>query len=81
VNRVDQALEDAQVKAQNMIWQMDHPRLGKTPIVGFPMAFSRMQPNLRLNPPRQGEHTEEILQGCGYTSNEIFQLRERKVIL
>ena len=81
VNRVDQALEDAQVKAQNMIWQMNHPRLGKTPIVGFPLAFSRMQPNLRLNPPRQGEHTEEILQECGYTPNEIFQLRERKVIL
>ena len=81
VNRIDQALEDAQVKAQNMIWQMDHPRLGKTPIVGFPLAFSRMQPNLRRIPPLQGEHTDEILKECGYAPNEIAQLREKKVIL
>lgn len=81
VNRVDQALEDAQVKAQNMIWQMEHPRLGKTPIVGFPLSFSRMQPGIRRNPPRQGEHTDEILKECGYSPNEIVQLREKKVIL
>ena len=81
VNRVDQALEDGQVKAQNMIWQMDLPRLGKIPVVGFPLAFSRMQPGLRRNAPRQGEHTDEILKECGYGSSEIAQLREKKVIL
>ncbi len=81
VNRVDQALEDGQVKAQNMIWQMDLPRLGKIPVVGFPLAFSRMQPGLRRNAPRQGEHTDEILEECGYGSSEIAQLREKKVIL
>jgi crotonobetainyl-CoA:carnitine CoA-transferase CaiB-like acyl-CoA transferase len=81
VNRVDQALEDGQVKAQNMIWQMDLPRLGKIPVVGFPLDLSRMQPRLRRNPPRQGEHTDEILKECGYGSSEIAQLREKKVIL
>ena len=81
VNRVDQALEDAQVKAQNMIWQMDQPRLGKIPIIGFPLAFSRMQPGIRRNPPRQGEHTDEILKECGYSPSEIAQLRGKKVIL
>jgi crotonobetainyl-CoA:carnitine CoA-transferase CaiB-like acyl-CoA transferase len=81
VNRVDQALEDPQVKAQNMIWQMDHPRLGKTPIVGFPLSFSRMKPGIRRNPPRQGEHTDEVLKVCGYGAGEIAQLREKKVIL
>jgi crotonobetainyl-CoA:carnitine CoA-transferase CaiB-like acyl-CoA transferase len=81
VNRVDQALEDAQVKAQNMIWQMDQPRLGKVPIVGFPLAFSRMKPGIRRHPPRQGEHTDEILKEHGYSSSEIAQLREKKAIL
>ncbi len=81
VNRVDQALEDAQVKAQNMIWQIDHARLGKLPIVGFPLAFSRMQPRIRRNPPKQGEHTDEVLQECGYHPAEIARLREKKVIL
>jgi crotonobetainyl-CoA:carnitine CoA-transferase CaiB-like acyl-CoA transferase len=81
VNRVDQALEDAQVKAQNMIWEIDLPRLGKTPLVGFPLAFSRMQPRIRRNPPRQGQHTDEILKECGYSNGEIALLREKKVIL
>lgn len=81
VNRVDQALDDAQVKAQNMIWEMEHPRLGKTPVVGFPLVFSRIQPNLRRNPPRQGEHTDEILKECGYSPKEIAHLREKKAIL
>jgi crotonobetainyl-CoA:carnitine CoA-transferase CaiB-like acyl-CoA transferase len=81
VNRVDQALEDSQVKAQNMIWQMDQPRLGKIPIVGFPLAFSRMEPCIRRNAPRHGEHTDEILKECGYSASEIAQLREKKVIL
>ncbi len=81
VNRVDQALEDSQVKAQNMIWQMDQPRLGKIPMVGFHLAFSRMEPCIRRNAPRQGEHTDEILKECGYSAGEIAQLREKKVIL
>lgn len=81
VNRVDEALEDAQVKAQNMIWQIEQPRLGKIPIVGFPLAFSRMQPGIFRDPPRQGEHTDEILNEVGYSPNEIAQLREKKVIL
>ena len=81
VNRVDQALEDAQVKAQNMIWQMSHPRLGQTPIVGFPLSLSRMKPGIRRNPPRQGEHTDEILKEYGYSHSEITRLREKKVIL
>jgi crotonobetainyl-CoA:carnitine CoA-transferase CaiB-like acyl-CoA transferase len=81
VNRVDQALEDSQVKAQNMIWQMDQPRLGKIPIVGFPLAFSRMEPCIRRHAPRHGEHTDEILKECGYSASEIAQLREKKVIL
>jgi crotonobetainyl-CoA:carnitine CoA-transferase CaiB-like acyl-CoA transferase len=81
VNRVDQALSDPQVKAQNMIWEIDPPRLGKTPVVGFPLAFSRMQPRIRRNPPRQGEHTDEILKECGYRASEIAQLREKNVVL
>ncbi len=81
VNRVDQALEDAQVRAQNMIFQFDHPRLGKVPVVGFPLAFSRMQACIRRNPPKHGEHTDEVLQEFGYHPADIARLREKKVIL
>lgn len=81
VNRVDQALQDAQVKAQNMLWEMDDQKLGKVSLLGFPLSFSRLRPELRLHPPRQGEHTEEILREYGYSQGEIAKLREKKVII
>lgn len=81
VNRVDQALEDDQVIAQNALWDMDHPILGHIPIVGFPLIFSGMKPGIRRHAPRQGEHTEEILLECGYSKEEIIQMRHKKVII
>jgi crotonobetainyl-CoA:carnitine CoA-transferase CaiB-like acyl-CoA transferase len=81
VNRVDQALQDVQVKAQNMLWELKSPPLENTNILGFPLTFSRMKPGLRRNPPRQGEHTEEVLKEQGYSPSAIAHLREKKVIL
>jgi crotonobetainyl-CoA:carnitine CoA-transferase CaiB-like acyl-CoA transferase len=81
VNSIDQVLGDAQVGALNLVWEMSHPRRGKLPVVAFPLLFSRSQTALRRNPPRLGEHTDEILQECGYLPEEISQLRREKVIL
>lgn len=81
VNRVDQALQDAQVKAQNMLWEMEDQKLGKVSLLGFPLSFSRIQPEFRLRPPRQGEHTEEILLEYGYSQDDIGKFREKKVII
>ncbi len=81
VNRVDQLLEDEQVKAQDMLWQMEHPTLGKVPVIGFPLKFSRIQTSLRRYAPRHGEHDDEVLKESGYSPKEIAQLREKKVIL
>jgi crotonobetainyl-CoA:carnitine CoA-transferase CaiB-like acyl-CoA transferase len=81
VNRIDQVFEDPQVAAQNMIWQVQQPRLGKIPVLGFPLSFSRMKPGVRRDPPQQGQHTDEVLREYGYGQSEIEQLRNMKVIL
>lgn len=81
VNRVDQALQDEQVKAQNMIWEMDDPKLGKVSLIGFPLTFSEIHPRLRYRPPRHGEHSEEILREYGYSAEEIKKLKEKRIIL
>ena len=81
VNSIDQVLEDAQVEALNLVWEMSHPRRGRLPVVAFPLLFSRSQTALRRNPPRLGEHTDEILQECGYGPEEISRLRGERVIL
>jgi crotonobetainyl-CoA:carnitine CoA-transferase CaiB-like acyl-CoA transferase len=81
VNSIDQVLGDAQVDALNMAWKMSHPRKGNLPLVAFPLIFSHSQTALRRDPPGLGEHTDEILQECGYLPEEISQLRREKVIL
>jgi crotonobetainyl-CoA:carnitine CoA-transferase CaiB-like acyl-CoA transferase len=81
VNSIDQVLQDPQVNALKMVWQMSHPVKGDLPVVAFPLAFSRMSSSLRRNAPRLGEHTEEVLGEIGYAQQEIADLREKKVIL
>ena len=81
VNTIDQVLHDPQVDALKMVWQMPHAVKGNLPVVAFPLAFSRMTASLRRNPPRLGEHTEEVLREIGYGQEEIAQLRQKKVIL
>jgi crotonobetainyl-CoA:carnitine CoA-transferase CaiB-like acyl-CoA transferase len=60
VNNVGEALEDPQVRANNLVVQMQHPTLGSIPTLGFPAKFERTPHDIRRHPPALGEHTEEI---------------------
>jgi crotonobetainyl-CoA:carnitine CoA-transferase CaiB-like acyl-CoA transferase len=60
VNNVGEALEDPQVRANNLVVEMHHPRLGSIPTLGFPAKFERTPHEIRRHPPSLGEHTEEI---------------------
>jgi formyl-CoA transferase len=60
VNSVGEALDDPQVRANNMVISMDHPRLGTIPMLGYPAAFGRTPCGIRLPPPQVGQHTSEV---------------------
>ncbi len=47
---------------------------------GFPLLFSGSAGDLRLPPPRLGEHTVEILQSLGYDGNTIAALHNEGAI-
>ena len=40
---------------------MNHPLLGEMTVVGSPVHLSDAPVSIRYNPPRLGEHTEEII--------------------
>ena len=80
VNNVAQVMEDPQTAARQMIERVVHPRLGEIPVVGTPIKFSRMRAGARTAAPLHGQHTDEVLAGCGYSTAEIASLRERKVV-
>jgi crotonobetainyl-CoA:carnitine CoA-transferase CaiB-like acyl-CoA transferase len=80
VNAVDESLNDPQLQARQMMWQMDHPDLGQVPVVRFPVTFSEMKPALRRHSPRLGEHTAEVLAELGMSAAEIDALRAKDAI-
>lgn len=81
VNTYADLLEDPQVKANKYIVDVEHPSLGMVKMVGVPVQFSRTPARIRSPAPEFGQHTEEVLlEVCGYSWDEIAQLREEGVI-
>jgi crotonobetainyl-CoA:carnitine CoA-transferase CaiB-like acyl-CoA transferase len=81
VNSVDDLPNDPQVLANDYVIDFDHPRHGKTQVLGIPVRLSETPGSVRLPAPEFGEHTEEILTGLlGYSWEQIGVLREGEVI-
>ena len=70
INGVPEALNDAQTLARGMIVQLEHPSLGEVRSIANPIKFSNTPVTYRLPPPLLGEHTTQILQSLGYTSDD-----------
>ena len=81
INTLDRTFSMPQVQAREMLIEMDHPTIGKLPLVGSPLKLSDTKVEYRIPPPRLGEHTDEILESMlGYSAEKIKSLREQKAI-
>ncbi|MFI5093542.1 MAG: CoA transferase [Candidatus Acidiferrum sp.] len=78
INTVEEALNDAQTLTRHMIVQIEHPALEMARSVGNPIKFSETPVSYRLPPPMLGEHTNEILQGLGYSEEEVLGMSSAK---
>jgi crotonobetainyl-CoA:carnitine CoA-transferase CaiB-like acyl-CoA transferase len=74
INTVEEAVNDAQTLARNMIVQLEHPTLGMARSIGNPIKFSETPVSYRLPPPLLGQHTSEILQDLGYSDEEAREM-------
>ncbi len=77
---IDEVFENPQVLSRNMLFEMDHPRLGKIKQIGSPIKLSDTPARKELLPPDRGEHTSEYLLGIGYTADEISKLKDAGII-
>ncbi len=57
---LDRVYEGAQVRAENLVWEVEHPRLGGIRLPGNPVRYSRTPLAAGLPPPSLGEHTDEL---------------------
>jgi len=71
----------SQLKYRNQIIECNHPKLGKIPLPGIPIIFSRIKPKIRLHPPSIGENNYEVLKNIlKYSDEEIDKLSREGVI-
>lgn len=81
INYIDAVLEDEQVKAREMIVEIEHPIAGKLKMPGVAIKLSETPGAVVAPAPVLGQHTSEILQRFfGYSEAEIEDLYEKGVL-
>lgn len=80
INNYEQVFSDPHTLARNMVVEMEHPVEGKIPGLGIPVKLSDTPGKIRHAAPLLGEHTEEILEGLGFSGDEITDLRKQGAI-
>jgi crotonobetainyl-CoA:carnitine CoA-transferase CaiB-like acyl-CoA transferase len=80
VNRIGEMLADPQVKAREMVVEVDHPRAGRTKALGLPIKFSETPGEITRAAPLLGQHTREVLADLGYSPAEIDRLSSEGAI-
>lgn len=74
INNYEEALSDPQVKAREMVVEVDHPTLGRIQSLGSPIKLSETPTEVKRRAPLLGEHTDAVLLECGFTEAEVETL-------
>lgn len=81
LNNIAQLVEHPQVKARGSMIDIDHPKIGKTRVVGPVAKLSETPATIRSLSPSLGEHTAEVLRDfLGMDTAAIAALRVDGVI-
>ena len=78
---IDQVFDDPQIKHLGAVESVYSPdRDEDIELVAQAIKMSRTPSKLEVGPPMRGEHTDEILEEFGYSSNQIADFKMRTVI-
>ena len=81
VNTIPEVAADPHIQAREMLPEVEHPGVGKVPLIGIPIKYSRTPGKIKTVYPMLGEHNKEIYCGLiGYTHQELAQLKKEGVV-
>jgi len=81
VQTITEVVEDPQVRAREMVVDIDHPGSGSVPLPGIVIKMSKTPGGIETPAPKVGQHNEEIFgRLLGLSMEEISELKEKKVV-
>lgn len=80
VNNFAQALHQPQIRAREMVVQVELADGAAVQLPGNPVKLSASPQQAFKRPPALGEHTDAVLAGLGYSPERLAQLRAEGVI-
>lgn len=80
IQTMDQVFSHPQIIARDMIVNTNHPEAGNVKLVGSPIKLSRTKVRIERYPPMAGEHTVEILQQAGFSTEEIAKMKKENIV-
>lgn len=80
VKELDEVFSDPQVIQRQMVVHMQDHELGNYKQLGIPIKLSDTPGSLRSKAPALGEHNDQILAELGFTDEDIFKMRQNRVI-
>ena len=72
---LDEVEHDPQIRARNMIVEVEAPSGEKVKQVGISVKLSETPGSIRSLAPKLGQHTDEILSDLGYNQHDIDRWR------
>ncbi|MCD2172257.1 CaiB/BaiF CoA transferase family protein [Rhizobium sp. C4] len=78
VQDFDDLLNDPYLEETHFFQKVSHPTEGRYMTTAIPVEFSKSGGTIRRLAPRLGEHTQEVLRGCGLSDTEIDALTQTR---
>ena len=80
VRTIEEMFDHPQVRAEGLVAQYEHPRVGRYRGFAHPVSFDGAAGPQPVAAPVYGQHSEEVLKKLGYADEAIEQLRRDGVV-
>jgi crotonobetainyl-CoA:carnitine CoA-transferase CaiB-like acyl-CoA transferase len=80
ITQPEELFDDPHLNATGGLAPLTLPDGRGTMVPLLPLTLGGDRPGVRLNPPRLGQHTSELLSDLGYTARELESLKTSQVI-